>query len=299
MKLFWFLIQTLSITVLAKDEIPQICQNDKVVPTRNFKIPGGKFPEYFFKVSPNGLLLGYITYTGNNLLNLNTGQRINFPGEYDPVFSPDGELITHPSSFEFYSTTELDQSLSVLHGKNSFAEFNFTQRLKYVGKTIQGVYQSIGQENLSRPNYRIITDNSGITVYNVERGNNQVNLIDSYSPCSEGYFQNGAQRSNFSIYQASLPMISKDGHYISFLDDATQTTKIVRLDEKKCTEVLDIGYPTGKVDFSFDGNLLAFHVGVYNPIQRGYFSGVNSGSGTKDVLVLKVEKKNEGTPEEV
>ena len=44
-------------------------------------------------------------------------------------------------------------------------------------------------------------------------------------------------------------MISKDGKYLSYLDENTHTTKIMYIGKKgeECREVIDLGIPTGKV----------------------------------------------------
>ena len=49
-----------------------------------------------------------------------------------------------------------------------------------------------------------------------------------------------------SVLIGSLPMISPDGQYLSYLDEFTQTTKIMHIGKNadKCDEVLDLGFPT-------------------------------------------------------
>ena len=70
--------------------------------------------------------------------------------------------------------------------------------------------------------------------------------------------------------QYSLPMLSKDGRFVSILDNDTHTTKILEIKDAAngvCEQKVDLGMPTGKVDFSYDKvdsngehvNLITFH----------------------------------------
>ena len=88
-------------------------------------------------------------------------------------------------------------------------------------------------------------------------------------------------------------MISKTSKYVGVYDPTSGTSKIVTGDGT-CREVLDLGYPTGKIEFTYDDARIAFHVDHIQSQAGSYFSGVN-GSVTKDVYTLDLVENADGS----
>jgi hypothetical protein len=62
-------------------------------------------------------------------------------------------------------------------------------------------------------------------------------------------------------FQFSIPIMSQTGLEVAGRDEATGTTKVLRIGENgRCTEAADTGLPTGKVAWSPDGRRLAFAI---------------------------------------
>lgn len=211
-------------------------------------------PVYFFRPFPESTLAGYAgSDLQNRLIDLRTGREIGeVPGPYDPVPTPDELYLTVPKHKEnkgltFYTTSSLKE------GKPNKV---------FVDEKMPGVYQSIGkrrdsgdyrvliadQQDLYFRDYRI-TAKPGMVGAQVEP------IQENRVPVCPGF-------------KLATPMISKDGSQLAALDLDTQTTKVFALqDSGRCTEVVDLGMHTGKVDFSYqeNGRYLAFHKYGYLP----------------------------------
>ena len=71
--------------------------------------------------------------------------------------------------------------------------------------------------------------------------------------------------------EISLPMLSKTGKYFAAVDPQTRHMKVYTMDQNlKCHLLKDLQMPTGKVDFSYDDQLIAFHVSPVNPKEVAY-----------------------------
>ena len=175
-------------------------------------------------------------------------------------------------------------------------------------KTMIGSYQSIGVFNkthkpgmfmsffgaktTSTKVYRVITS-LGAQEYTYENG--QLRTLPAIQGlCTEIADHENQSYKNTEANIFTLPMISKDGQYISVYNNKTYSTQIYKFDAdtSKCSLVLDLDYPTGKVDFSYDGNQIAFHVDNYG-MSGQQFENLGQ-DRSKDLVVLQLTKDKDG-----
>lgn len=202
---------------------------------------------------------------------------ILLPGTVDPVFTPDGKYLTLPSS-KFYEIEEAKKK---------------GDKAKPIVAAFHGApYQSVGQPDINVRTYNYISDPNPIT--------KDENIFFTKVVLENKKIMGIFNREQQTIKKGhicknkitgSLPMISPDGKYISYLDKNTNTTKIMRIgvDGNDCTEILDLGIPTGKVSFNFDqrNRQLAFHVERSN-FKSGWFSEITTEFST-DSFILDIE----------
>lgn len=229
-------------------------------------------PNYFFRPFPNSDQVAYASGKRNYILDLNKGAEVEIPGPYDPVPTPDQMIMTIPP----------DEGLSFYSVKDLEAE---KKEPLLVDADLKGVYQSIGtvKAGNGEKTFRVITDQDGLSFrdYTVKEPRDA-----SEKPA---VLKEGASPTVLCKgMRLSLPMLSKDGRQIAALDVNAGVTKIFDLDPSNgsCREAMNLGIPTGKVDFSFDGDSLTFHVLNNSSAGDSYFS-VPSDSLVANVFVLK------------
>ncbi|HMN67410.1 MAG TPA: hypothetical protein PKC28_02630 [Bdellovibrionales bacterium] len=237
-------------------------------------------PSYFTKVMPDGKAAFYIG-TINHLLLLEekneTKRVLDVPGTIDPVPCPDGRVMSVPG-LDLYEMSQV-----YLRGVNAPSMIT--------DYTLAGVYQSCGLlESTSRSaTYRIITDENGgvmfrdyrVTFGRRGRPGTAVGLGPAQARCPG---------TNLKTI-----LISKTGKYISGFSPATGTTQIWDVSDEapECKLALDLGFPTGKVEFNFDDSRIAFHMDYFGSNAGEYFSGLDDGM-SKDVFTLDLERTRDG-----
>lgn len=230
-------------------------------------------PSWFTKVHASGDYAFYIG-GGNKLLYLedsNPDTRTQqIPGFIDPVPSSDGRIVTIPG-LKIYLIDDV-----LRDGVNAQPLISDSEH--------GGVYQSVAvlSQSATSATYRVITDLAGVRYrdyqvdYSVSPPRAEaLGQVDSLCP----------GRTYKTI------MVSKTSRYVGVYDPGTGTSKLVTGDGQ-CREVLDLGYPTGKIEFSFDEKRIAFHVDYFDTDAGGYFSGVK-GILSKDVFVLDIEEQGD------
>jgi hypothetical protein len=212
-------------------------------------------PNFFFRyLTANQTTYFSSSEKQNYMLDTNSNDLKKIPGIHDPVPLWGEDVVTVPKpaslrsgggvAMEFYRISDIKQDG---HLAPAF----------YTDPQLNGVYQSIGQLGTpSADSYtnRVLTDDKGISFrdYQVKKVGEEVVAITPVGPV----------RNVCNNFKIKTPMISKDGREVAGFDAKSGTTKIWRIDEKKdnCELVEDLGYATGKVDFSFDGRYLTFHM---------------------------------------
>ncbi len=228
----------------------------------------------------------------NHLLNLETGESIAIEGQVDPVPTPDEKILSFPYFLGDYANPKFAEhqffSIPDLIRKSS-KELS----LILTDRKMPGTYQSFGQfvEN-GKTIYRIVSEtvferftlesltrqdsprkeSFFIQEYELSEFPGEVGTADTvgtlgkYGPV--GTVSKPLLRPRFPAAQTlcpgksfSLPMISKTGQLFAGVDPYTREAKVVSLENHLlCRDVVNLGIPTGKVDFSYDDRMLTFHV---------------------------------------
>ncbi|MAZ47499.1 MAG: hypothetical protein CME65_02985 [Halobacteriovoraceae bacterium] len=230
-------------------------------------------PNYFFRTNPDRNEVYYNGEGTNYVLNLDTGERQSLPGQYDPVPSEDGRVLTTPvlqRDLKFYD-------MERLRSIDSPSAEDYKSALLLDDDEMIGVYQSTANLEPDGSLIRVITDEKGSTFrdYRVSTrfGRTSVRADGPPTRVCE----------NRDI---KLPMISKDGRLMAARDmnDTPPTTKIFSLsNDGSCEVVQDLGVQAGKVDFNYDGTKLVFHQAVDQVEDTDYFK--TSESTVQDIFV--------------
>tara|TARA_R110000868_G_scaffold117600_15_gene312595 strand:- start:94057 stop:95865 length:1809 start_codon:yes stop_codon:yes gene_type:complete len=245
-------------------------------------------PNYFISADPSGKYTAVIdSYEENILVDMDTGKHQKVPGDVDPVFTPDSKFLTLPGG-EFYDMREIAPKMARNQSaRNVDAAFDAREG---------GVYQSIGilpGSTERKKTYRYMDDGAGASYFDVEM------TFDSSGKMTNSRRKTDQKKLCSEASDRDTPMMSKDGKYLSILNFETYTTQIWRVnDNGSCDMMVDIGVPTGKVDFGFDNDnpQITFHVDEIRNDWR-YFSGVSSGQ-RKSVFVMDLEKQKPGSSNE-
>lgn len=220
---------------LTPDEVKKrVCEIPAMGVLNEVKIPSS--PSYFFKVLPEGDWIGYID-SGNHMLNMKTKEKKKTPGGIDPVFTPDGKYYVTPGVF--YRTEDV-------LAKGSSAPSFYSEG--------SSSYQSLG----------ILSSDSEKTTYRYFAGYSMRDYEITHNPSGTPSVKPlGSSKTLCPGVSYSLPMLSKDGKFLSAIDNGRtpRTTHVWEInDDGTCKEVQDLGIGTGKVEFSFDNDWMAFHV---------------------------------------
>jgi hypothetical protein len=198
-------------------------------------------PRWFFKPLPEGPWVAYLGEGGNKLLDLERGLVIPVPGARDPVPTPDGRFLSVPGITLFALQDLLDEA------KRPTA--------RGIEIPLHGEYQSPGllAETASAVTYRFIADDSGPVVRDV--------TLRLDAPGGASVEAIGQRRKLCPGQRLQLPMLSPDGRELAAYDVEAGSSRIFRIEaDYRCTIVTDLGLPTGKLAFSFDGKQVAFHL---------------------------------------
>jgi hypothetical protein len=269
---------------------------DKVV-----KLSG--VPGYFYKVHPSGDFISFIEAEHNTLLDMNTGKEYPMVGHIDPVWSPDGKFLTHPGERENgsdkRSPLQFYDGDSVIEASLKGKPFS----IKSQSSELAGVYQAIGV--LENGNYRIISDRHNLSMgeYSYTPSKGPVLLSPIKKPCD-----------NIPNFPTDLPILSKDGRFLSVQDKNAGplkklpddpkavekvyshegSTKIYKIDGDKCELALDLERGTGKVAFNNHSTQIAFHVEQFSSGSNSeYFKGIGADK-VLNVVVLNLEETKDG-----
>lgn len=245
---------------------------------------------WFSKPLPEQDWIAYIGGTNRLVRQDQPSMRLSIPGGIDPVPTPDGRYITIPvGRMSWYRTNDLFQT-----GLNSATRDARSVPAAYeeTDSNLSGVYQSVGVLPGATPfdtTYRLITESPSGDRSQLRMKTLRVTQADAGSP--EIFRSVGPIVSLCPGIRVKTPIISKDGLEMSAYVSDTGTTKIFRIgDDGSCTEVVNLGIPTGKLDFSFDGNRVAFHMDQYDSNDDGdWFSGVSS-AVTKNIFVAELDR---------
>lgn len=274
-KIIW--ISSFALSYLPSSALALQCESSPLPIKTRVKIQD--VPGYFFKVDGTGRYITFTTAQGNRLIDLQDKKTQKdpkpIPGKIDAVFSPDGKyLFTPHHGMHAFDANKLETQ--------PFKNNDFSSAKVGMSPQTEGVYQSLGQTE--NGTYTMLTDKNGASLSTVSASGGKLSFGPQKVFCKE-QFGNGMM---------DLPMLSKDGKFLSAYNELTQSTQVFNVgSEGNCSLAMDLGFPTGKANFSFDGKQMAFHVDHFRTSGGGYFSNVDS-KITKDVYVVNLEKSGTG-----
>ncbi len=223
--------------------------------TQTGQLEIGRVPKYYFKPMATGAWIAYQAGFSNYLLDLASGREIRVPGTIDPVPSPDERLLTVPSAF---ATTGLGR-LNFFRMDDLMAGRSKTDALAFTDGKIPGTYQSVGQRTENgKTIYRVVSESlylrKGFYFQDYESTEEGGRIVE-LRPATR------SRRRLCPELSFTLPFLSKTGELFGGVDPITRNTKIFAVSETgACQLRAELGFPTGKVDFSFDDRQVAFHV---------------------------------------
>lgn len=223
---------------------PSFWLDTKAVVTTVSVTPTPRRIGFFFKPVTGTNLISYTAGEATYLFDLATRKEQRIPGHVDPVPTPDGRFITLPG-LAFHPLS------SLLTGDNAPL---------FVDEELPDEYQtaSIFKQSRTGVRYRVITGwqrGPRFRDYDVTFGNGKVGApgaTDVVTPLGTPFAPCDGRT-------LSLPINAKNGQEFGAYDGVTTTNVVVRVtDAHTCTTVLDLGFATGKLTFSYDGARIAF-----------------------------------------
>ena len=243
--------------------VPAVCAIETDLAQRRVELDFT--PDYFYKPIPrqspqdNRQEVSVISPNGNVVMDMNTGEYRSVPGPFDAVPTPDGHVIITPG-LDFFDRDTISPSATPLLADGDQSNSD---------NSLEGVYHSSGVlPGVAAPkrNYRVITDT-------LTTGDERMNTL-MYKDY-ETTMVNGSPKfkpnahppkplcPNLGDAPYKLPMLSKDGQQLAAFDVEAGTTKIFRIVKQpngsnRCEVTRDLGFATGKVEFSPDGKKITF-----------------------------------------
>jgi hypothetical protein len=222
---------------------------------------------FFFKPIATTDVVSYTSENASYLFDLGTRREQRIPGTVDPVPTPDGKLLTRPGLL-------LYPMLPLIAGDTT---------PRFSDRELPDEYQTaaILKKSKDATRYRIVTgwrmgarlrdydvsfDRDGITLHVQPLGPPSV-------PCPERMF--------------SLPISAKgDSREMGAYDTRAKTNIVFQVtDDGKCIDVLDLGFASGKLSFSYDNSAVAFSTSRVNTDAEGSLLKVEE-MFYKDAFVL-------------
>jgi hypothetical protein len=246
----------------AAQGVPAVCAVEKDLASQRVELDFT--PDYFFKPLPrqnpqdDRQQVSVISENGNVLLDMNTGDYRSIPGPFDGVPTPDGHVVITPG-LDFFDRDTIKADSTPL-----FADGNQANQ----ENVLDGVYHSAGVipgQAAPKRTYRVITDT-------LTTGNEQMNTLmykdfeTTMESTGPSFKKNDHAPKplcpNLGDAPYKLPMLSKDGQQLAAFDVESGTTKIFKIvktaNGNRCDMTRDLGFATGKVEFSPDGKKITF-----------------------------------------
>ncbi|HEY9228497.1 MAG TPA: hypothetical protein VIP11_17720 [Gemmatimonadaceae bacterium] len=221
---------------------------------------------FFFKPVAGTDFVSYTSKDAAFLFHLGERREQRIPGNVDPVPTPDGRLLTRPGLL-FYPMR------SLIAGDDTPA---------FKDSELPDEYQtaSILKRTKDVTRYRVVTGwrmGARLRDYDVtfDRDGKPVRfqpLGEPTVPCPDRQF--------------SLPISAKASKEIGVYDKRTLSNHVIEVtDDGGCVDVLDLGFASGKLSFSYDGTRIAFATSRINTDADGNFLKPEE-TFYKDALVL-------------
>jgi hypothetical protein len=221
---------------------------------------------FFFKPIATTDFIAYTSQNAAYLFNLGSRHEQRIPGTVDPVPTPDGKFLTRPGLMFYVVPTLASGDTTPL----------------FVDRELPDEYQTISILKQSRDavRYRVVTGwRTGVRLreYNVTFGR------DGRPPHIEPL---GAPIVPCEGRGFALPISAKGTREVGVYDKDSRTNRIIEIgDDGHCTDVLDLGFASGKLSFSYDGSAIAFATSRIDVDAEGFMLQPEE-TFFKDALVL-------------
>ena len=221
---------------------------------------------FFFKPIATTDLVSYTSQNAAYLFDLGARREQRIPGTVDPVPTPDGKFLTRPGLM-FYPIPTL-------------AAGDTTP--VFIDRDLPDEYQTISilKQSKDAVRYRVVTGwRMGLRLrdYDVTFATRDTPLhIEPLGtptvPCDGRSF--------------SLPISAKGTREVGAFDTHSRTNRVIEIgDDGRCTDVLDLGFASGKLSFSYDGSAIAFATSRIDVDAEGFMLQPEE-TFYKDALVL-------------
>jgi|GEM_PF-1863571 len=221
---------------------------------------------FFFKPITGTNFVSYTAGSRAYFFNMKTNEEVTVPGYVDPVPTPDGRFLTLPGLLFFRIPALLAGDQVPMH----------------TDRTLPDEYQttSILRETRSNIRYRVVTGwNAGARFRDYDVTMDQKGtpvaitpLAEAFAPCKDRLL--------------TLPINAKSGTEFGALDAVAKTNLILEVtDPTHCVVKLDLGFVSGKISFSYDGQSIAFATSRINTDAEGALMRPSE-LAFKDALVL-------------
>jgi hypothetical protein len=194
---------------------------------------------FFFKPVAMTDLISYTSQNAAYLFDLGARREQRIPGTVDPVPTPDGKFLTRPGLMFYLVPTLASGDTTPL----------------FVDRELPDEYQTISILKQSRDavRYRVVTGwRMGVRLreYDITfppggKPPHIEPLGTPMVPCAGRGF--------------SLPISAKGTREVGVYDKDSRTNRIIEIGEDgHCTDVLDLGFASGKLSFNYDASAIAF-----------------------------------------
>ncbi len=221
---------------------------------------------FFFKPIATTDLVAYTSQNAAYLFDLGTRREQRIPGTVDPVPTPDGRFLTRPGLM-FYPVPTLAAGDTVP---------------VFIDRELPDEYQTISILKQSRDavRYRVVTGwrmgvrlrEYDVTFATRDKPVHIEPLGTPMVPCAGRGF--------------SLPIGAKGSREVGVYDKDSRTNRVIDISEDgRCTDVLDLGFASGKLSFNYDASAIAFATSRIDVDAEGFMLQPEE-AFYKDALIL-------------
>ena len=194
---------------------------------------------FFFKPIATTDIIAYTSQNAAYLFDLGARREQRIPGTVDPVPTPDGKFLTRPGLM-FYPVPTLAAGDTIP---------------VFIDRELPDEYQTISILKQSRDavRYRVVTGwrmgvrlrEYDVTFATRDKPVHIEPLGTPMVPCAGRGF--------------SLPISAKGSREVGVFDKDSRTNRVIEIGEDgRCTDVLDLGFASGKLSFNYDASAIAF-----------------------------------------
>ena len=221
---------------------------------------------FFFKPIATTDLVAYTSQNAAYLFDLGTRREQRIPGTVDPVPTPDGKFLTRPGLM-FYPVPTLAAGDTIP---------------VFIDRELPDEYQTISILKQSRDavRYRVVTGwrmgvrlrDYDVTFATRDKPVHIEPLGTPMVPCEGRGF--------------SLPISAKGSREVGVFDKDSRTNRVIEIgDDGRCTDVLDLGFASGKLSFNYDASAIAFATSRIDVDAEGFMLQPEE-TFYKDALIL-------------